>query len=109
MNALRQTEISFSRERWKKIKSLENKTNLAAPNRSTLRIGGLGDIFVIDDYPTACRRQQPSQEVKHRRLAATRGSHDGYELPLLNLKRHSSKRRHIDLANSIDLDQVLSL
>jgi hypothetical protein len=66
MNPLRQTEISFSRESGKEIKSLENKANLATPDRGTLGIGGCGDIFIVDDYPTTCWRQQPSQKVKHR-------------------------------------------
>src|SRR5690349_3381676 len=108
VNSLRESEISFSRQRREKVESLKNKADFLASNGRALGVRGGGDVFAVDDDSAFGRRQQAAQQMKHRRLAAARRTHDRDKLALLHLERHTSKRGHVDLANAIDLYQVFS-
>ena len=71
VNAFGETQISFSRQRWKKIESLKDKTNFSPANVCALGVRGGGQVFTVDDDASACRGQQSTHQVQHCRLTAT--------------------------------------
>src|SRR5438067_1558208 len=104
--ALGELEVALGGERREEVEALEDEADLAAAYVGAARVRGGREVFVVNHNPPRSRREQPAEEVQHRRLAAARRPHDGDELALLHVQGDAAQRRHVHAPHPVDLRQI---
>ena len=61
------------------------------------------DVGAIDQVAAAARHVEAAEDVHERALAGPRAAHDRHEVAALDAQRHAAQRRHLDLAQPVDL------
>src|SRR5262245_49649249 len=89
MDLFGELQVAFGRQRWKQIKALEDKADLAAANIGPCGVGYLRNILVTNPDAAACRAKQSTEQMQQCRLTAARGPHYGDKLTLGNIDGHS--------------------
>src|SRR5436190_23376005 len=105
----RQLDILKGRRARKQIEALEDETDFARTNVGALVLRHLGNILAVEDVTTLRRTIETTENVHHRRLARTRGTHNRHELAFANRQRSAAQRVHLNIAHRVGLVNVLEL
>src|SRR6185312_2126519 len=101
--------VVAGRQRGKQIELLEYETDFAFAHGGALRVRETAEVFSINDDPPRGRPGQAAQDVKQSRLSAAGRAHDADKLAVIYGKTYAIKRKHIDLADAINLADILCL
>src|SRR4029077_274515 len=89
------------------IESLKNKTDFLVANPRQFLLGKLRNVLAVQAIYAAGGPVQATDQIHKRRLAGTGSPHDGNELPGPYLQGNSAQSGHTNLAELINLVQVL--
>jgi len=76
----------------KQVELLEHEPDGSQPQLGEVVVAQVVDVLAVDDHGTGGRPIQAPDHVHEGRLARTARSHDGEELPLLDLQIHPAER-----------------
>src|SRR5215475_2441750 len=91
------------------VELLEDKTDSAFAQSSSLRIGELREVDVVDQHPAASRARQPTKNIEESGLPTSRGAYNADELTALHVEADAPQRGYLHLADVINLANVLCL
>src|SRR6185369_2159932 len=104
-----QLDVLQCRGTRQEIKVLEDEADLTIAQCSA-RIGGeRGDVGPGEATGATRRSVEAADDVHEGRLARSRRTHDGDELPYPDVERDAAQRLHLDVAEPVDLPQVAHL
>ena len=81
VDALRQTQVAFHRQRREQVESLEDEADPPPSELRPLGVIELREIVPLDAHASRRGRQEPAERVEEGRLPTARRTHDGHELP----------------------------
>ncbi len=88
----RQLDVLERRQDRDEVVELEDESDVVGPPAGDLAFGHPADFLVVDDHRAGRRPIEAGDQVEERRLAGTRGSHQGEELPFVD--RQVESRQH---------------
>src|ERR1051326_8008678 len=106
-NFPRDLNIALGAQCGQQVELLENEANLLLAHRRALSIRKLGKVSAIDHHMARGCAREPAKNVKQSGLAASRWADNTDKLAFLHGKTYAAQSRHIDLADAVNLGDVL--
>src|SRR5205085_3482654 len=92
-----------------KIEGLENKSDLAVPDRSQLVIIHRGNILAVEFVTARARRIKTAEHIHESRFTTAARPHDGEVFVAMDLEGHAAQRVHGLFAHHVMLRDVLDI
>src|SRR5579859_3257717 len=91
------------------VEALKHETDLAVADAGKSGLVELADVDAVDPVPAPAWHVETADDVHHRRLAGSRGAHDGDEVPPFDGERHPLEGVHLDETHLVGLDHMAQL
>ena len=104
--AQRQLDVLIHIEFVNKVEALEHEADISFAELGTLLLLEVSHLGTQKFIGTAGRIVQQAKDIEQCRLAATRRSHDGDELAVLDFKRYAVQSRGLNLFRTEDFGKV---
>ena len=105
----RQLDVVERRRARQQVESLEDEPDFLVADARQLVVVHPRDLLVVQQIAALARRVEAADEVHQRRLARSRGTHDGDVLSALDRNRRTPERVDLFLAHHVRLPQVARL